>query len=250
MTDNQYTTTALIPVESGVIGTITVATVNAQNIHAFLEVKTRFDKWIERRIATYGFEEGRDFTTVNFGQGPVRTIEYHVSLDMAKELSMVERTQKGKAARQSFLECERRVLVQPDPVERYPELRAIRELLIVTAEARDEAALARQEAQAADARAIRAEAKADIALEEVHRTTVETFILGNKLLPQFPLSEWGGIGTWLGNWCSMYNFEVLPVPVAGKPWPTEHTYPLQAFAAWLRHIQRKPQQINLVKKNS
>ena len=87
--------------------------------------------------------------------------------------------------------------------------------------------------------------KADIALEEVHRTTVEVFILGNKLLPQFPMSEWGRIGAWLGNWCSMYNMEVLPVPVVGKPWGTENSYPLPAFAAWLRMEQRKPHQVSL-----
>ena len=105
----------LIPIQSGVIGTEPRQTANAQDIHAFLQVKTRYDKWITRRIETYGFLEGRDFTTVNVDQGPVRTIEYHVSIDMAKQLAMVERTEKGREARLYFIACEKVVLAQPTP---------------------------------------------------------------------------------------------------------------------------------------
>ena len=247
MVDTHYSATALIPVQSGVIGGILHQTVNAQDIHAFLEVHTRYDIWISRRIKTYGFQEGRDFTTFNSEQGPVRTIEYHVSLDMAKELSMVERTKKGKEARQYFLECERRAVALPDPVERYPELRAIRELLIVTAEARDEAALARQEAQAAEARAIRAEGKADMALADAHHMTISDFILANGLHRQFPESQYQRIAKWLGEFCDQWGLPTYPDPVVAKPWPTEKSYPLQAFATWLRMEQRKPHQVTLVK---
>lgn len=77
-----------------------IQTVNARDLHRFLEVGVRFNDWIARRIADYGFEEGKDFyselsKTSSDGR-PSR--EYHISLDMAKELSMVERKEKGKEA--------------------------------------------------------------------------------------------------------------------------------------------------------
>jgi len=85
-------------------------TVNARELHAFLEVQTRFNDWIKNRVDEYGFIENQDFITftenlVNGG----RRIEYALSLDMAKELSMVERNAKGKQARQYFIDCEKRL---------------------------------------------------------------------------------------------------------------------------------------------
>lgn len=102
--------TAIIAIGSATIGGQAVETVNARDLHAFLEVKARFNDWVARRIAEYGFAEGQDFyselsKTPNGGRS---SKEYHLSLDMAKELSMVERNEKGKQARQYFIECERR----------------------------------------------------------------------------------------------------------------------------------------------
>ena len=85
-------------------------TVNARELHAFLENRDHFSTWIKDRISQYGFVENQDFITftenlVNGG----RRIEYALSLDMAKELSMVERNAKGKQARQYFIDCEKRL---------------------------------------------------------------------------------------------------------------------------------------------
>lgn len=65
--------------------------VNARELHQFLEVKSRFGDWIKNRIEDYGFIENQDFVSVskNLENGG-RTIEYIISMDMAKELSMVE----------------------------------------------------------------------------------------------------------------------------------------------------------------
>mgnify|MGYP002741509887 CR=1 FL=1 len=85
-------------------------TVNARELHAFLEVQTRFNDWIKNRVDEYGFIENQDFIafTENLVNGG-RRIEYALSLDMAKELSMVERNEKGKRARQYFIDCEKRL---------------------------------------------------------------------------------------------------------------------------------------------
>lgn len=92
------------------IGETTIQTVDARRLHEFLCVGTAFKDWIARRIADYSFQEGADFCSflseTPSGGRPAR--EYAISLDMAKELSMVERNEQGRKARRYFIECERR----------------------------------------------------------------------------------------------------------------------------------------------
>ena len=91
----------------------TVDTVSARELHTFLEVQTRFNDWIAARINKYEFIENQDF--VSFTENSVKpkggrpSQEYYITLDMAKELAMVERTDKGKLARKYFIECEKRL---------------------------------------------------------------------------------------------------------------------------------------------
>lgn len=81
-------------------------TVDARELHGFLEVQTQFSKWIARRIEEYGFTQDIDFTIV---RNDYNEIEYlHVSLDMAKELCMVEKNERGKQARKYFIEVEKK----------------------------------------------------------------------------------------------------------------------------------------------
>lgn len=91
------------------IGDELIQSVDARELHTFLEVTTRFNDWINNRIRDFDFVENQDFVTFteNLVSGGKRK-EYHLSIDMAKELSMVERNEKGKQARQYFIECERR----------------------------------------------------------------------------------------------------------------------------------------------
>lgn len=114
----------LIAVSPTRIGDQVINSVDARGLHEFLEVKTQFKDWIARRIADYDFTEGSDFSSF-LSESPKRgrpTREYALSLDMAKELAMVERTDRGKQARQYFIECERRAQADPlaalhDPVQ-------------------------------------------------------------------------------------------------------------------------------------
>lgn len=101
----------LIPVVSRHVGSETIPTVNARELHAFLEVGKHFGTWITDRINQFEFVENQDFIVFpEIGENPKGgrpSKEYALSLDMAKELSMVERNTKGKQARQYFIECER-----------------------------------------------------------------------------------------------------------------------------------------------
>ena len=84
--------------------------VSARELHDFLEIKTDFRKWFPR-MCEYGFEENIDYTPVKFVH-PMNLQEctdYAISIDMAKELSMIQRTEKGKQARLYFIECEKKL---------------------------------------------------------------------------------------------------------------------------------------------
>ncbi|WP_375667074.1 antA/AntB antirepressor family protein [Bartonella sp. CL26QHWL] len=87
-----------------------VQTVNARDLHTFLESKQDFSTWIKKRIMTYAFLDGRDFIRFHkkMEANNAIAVEYYLTLDMAKELAMVERNKKGKQAREYFIECERR----------------------------------------------------------------------------------------------------------------------------------------------
>lgn len=85
--------------------------VNARELHGFLESKQEFSNWVKSRITKYGFTEGVDFTIDKFINGKATQKDYLISIDMAKELSMVEQNEKGKQARQYFIECEKQLRV-------------------------------------------------------------------------------------------------------------------------------------------
>lgn len=83
--------------------------VDARELHSALGVSSRFNDWIASKIEKYGFEEGQDFYSENSkSTGGRPGVEYALSLDMAKELAMVENNEKGKEVRRYFIEIEKR----------------------------------------------------------------------------------------------------------------------------------------------
>lgn len=91
-----------------------VQAVMGRDLYKFLGAKEQYTDWM-RRMITYGFEEGRDYSsqkpeagaTSAFVPGGNRT-DHIVTLDMAKEIAMIQRTERGKQARQYFIEVEKR----------------------------------------------------------------------------------------------------------------------------------------------
>lgn len=104
------TTNEMFSVRTSKIGDEDVQTISARTLHERLGSSTRFNDWITRRIETYGFVEGQDFTVLkneygeNTGFAP---IEYAITLDMAKELAMVENNSAGREIRQYFIAAEK-----------------------------------------------------------------------------------------------------------------------------------------------
>lgn len=91
-----------------------VQSVMGRDLHQFVESKEPYTRWIARHIEKYGFIAGQDFMTKMSESSGGRPSENHVlTMDMAKELSMVQNNERGRQARQYFIECERRAK-QPD----------------------------------------------------------------------------------------------------------------------------------------
>lgn len=89
-------------------------TVSARDLHEGLEIKTAFKDWFPR-MAEYGFETGKDFNMLKNervqmeGNREVRReiVDYQISVDMAKQICMIQRSEKGKRYREYFLDLEK-----------------------------------------------------------------------------------------------------------------------------------------------
>lgn len=84
-------------------------TVSARELHEGLEINTKFTTWFER-MCEYGFSEGNEFfpkVGKTSEQGGRPSIDYQISIDMAKQICMIQRTDKGKQYRQYFIDLEK-----------------------------------------------------------------------------------------------------------------------------------------------
>lgn len=81
--------------------------VSARDLHDFLEVKTAYKDWFPR-MCEYGFTEGEDFCSfLSESTGGRPAQDAVLTIDMAKEICMIQRNEKGKLARQYFLQIEK-----------------------------------------------------------------------------------------------------------------------------------------------
>ena len=85
--------------------------ISGRQLHEALDVKTQYTKWFER-MADYGFIENQDYMTISqkrlTAQRNETTFTDHIiKLDMAKEIAMIQRTERGKQVRQYFIQVEK-----------------------------------------------------------------------------------------------------------------------------------------------
>lgn len=106
---------AIVPVIPGQIGGRESNIVSGTSLHKALGVETRMTDWIKRRISEYGFKEGTDYIIAETLRSPNLSSsksrrqvshEYLTTLNMAKELAMVERNEQGRTVRRYFIQCE------------------------------------------------------------------------------------------------------------------------------------------------
>lgn len=116
---------SLVPTFTATIGGVEQLCVDARTLHAHLKNGDRFAGWINARIQKYAFEQGKDYELVSANsetktddegfseitekpsKGGRPSKDFRISLDMAKELSMVESNEQGRAARRYFINMER-----------------------------------------------------------------------------------------------------------------------------------------------
>ena len=87
--------------------------VSARNLYKGLEITDRFSRWFER-MCEYGFVENEDYTGVKsstvVNNGAIKELQdYILKIDMAKEISMIQRNEKGKQVRKYFIETEKKL---------------------------------------------------------------------------------------------------------------------------------------------
>ncbi|WP_239424209.1 antA/AntB antirepressor family protein [Snodgrassella communis] len=102
-----------VPVFSGSFNTQTQLLCNARDLHKALQVGRKFATWITERIKEYGFIENQDYILISQNGeiktgrgGDRRSKDYHLTLNMAKEMAMVEKTEIGRQVRRYFIRCE------------------------------------------------------------------------------------------------------------------------------------------------
>jgi len=103
----------LIPIASRTFSGHPTQSVNAEKFWTFLSVSTPFHKWITRRISEYDFIQGEDYLLQRARTKGRPRSDYYLTLDMAKELAMVERNDKGRQARRYFIDCEKQLKKRP-----------------------------------------------------------------------------------------------------------------------------------------
>ena len=116
MEDNTTNVGALIPISEN----NGKQAVSARDLYNFLGCTERFQSWFERQLQ-YGFVEDVDYTSVKsftvVGNGAEKPIDdYAMTIDMAKEVSMIQRSEKGKEARTYFIACEKKLKEQQKPM--------------------------------------------------------------------------------------------------------------------------------------
>ena len=109
--------TNLIPVFTALVADESVQLCNARELHTSLQVGRDFSNWIKERINTYGFVEGEDFIIGSPNPanqkgrgGDRRSKDYHLTLDMAKELAMVENNEIGRKIRRYLIRLEKKAI--------------------------------------------------------------------------------------------------------------------------------------------
>ena len=213
-----------------------VSAVMGRDLHQFLEVGRDYTNWFKQMIG-YGFVEGQDFTpdlAKSFGGRPRQ--DHVVSLDMAKEISMIQRTDKGKQARQYFIECERKAKRAPAELTRL-------ELLQIAMESE-------KERLALEAKVTELEPKANhynrfMNAEGTYTWDEVARIIGvgrNKMLESLRIQKvlmTGGNRQNLPYQSDMHRFEVKE-----KPW----TNPATGFEHVSYDVRLKPEHIDFIAK--
>lgn len=150
--------------------------VSARDLHFALEVQTKFPDWVSRML-DYGFIEGEDFISIlGESTGGRPSIDYALSIDCAKEISMLQRTEKGKEMRKYFIECEKKLSQPPQSME---------EMLLMSAQllVENKKAIARMNQEVAEVKndIMELKAKSNVSDAEFYAITGYASLIGKQV---------------------------------------------------------------------
>ncbi len=159
----------LVKIDIAEISGNEVNSVNARELHDYLESKQDFSTWIKSRIDKFGFIEGEDYITLHKKMERQILIDYIVTIDMGKELAMVENNDKGKQARRYFIEIEKK-----HTAKKYALPQTYKEALIELIEKMDEIEnLNKTKAYISDKKTATAMNTASQAIKKVNQLEIE-----------------------------------------------------------------------------
>ncbi len=111
-------------IETGMVPVYETSTgekvVYGTELHGVLETKSNYREWVKRRISDVEAADGEDYTTVEISTlaGGTPKKEYIIKLDIAKEMAMLERNEKGKQVRRYFIQIEKKYKAAQEIVEK------------------------------------------------------------------------------------------------------------------------------------
>lgn len=182
--------------------------VNARDLHAFLESKRDFSNWIKDRIDKYDLVENVDYVVFNkFGENPNGgrpQIEYALTIDAAKELSMVEGNEKGKQARRYFIACEKKLN------ESQPESLSPSELILKLAQMNVEN---ERKMKALEEKQTRLESEIEEIKQrtttDLHQSTIVAYVSRNNI--KLDVKRYGAMGRKASTLCKKRNIAVTKI---------------------------------------
>ncbi len=182
--------------------------VNARDLHAFLESKRDFSNWIKDRIERYDLVENVDYVVFNkFGENPNGgrpQIEYALTIDAAKELSMVEGNEKGKEARRYFIACEKKLK------ESQPESLSPSELILKLAQMNVEN---ERKMKALEEKQTRLESEIEEIKQrtttDLHQSTIVAYVSRNNI--KLDVKRYGAMGRKASTLCKKRNIAVTKI---------------------------------------
>ena len=191
-------------------------TVSGRDLHAKLKVDTEYRHWFPR-MCEYGFQEGKDFRSfLNESTGGRPSLDHEISVAMAKELCMLQRSEMGKKFRQYFITVEESWNSPEKIMERALQI-------------------AHQRAIEAERR-IFALTEENETLEIALNTSLQYFTVAkyNKVFGQnWTLQECQSIGKRLSAYCRSHAIEIRACETNDERFGTVNSYPITAWEDFL-----------------
>lgn len=203
--------------------------VDARELHSFLGVGRDFSNWIKDRIEKYGFTEGSDYVVLESSPELANVLhakkDYAITLDMAKEVAMLERNEKGREARRYFIECERKLKEVQQPMDELEMMAAM-----IKSQLEQRASMKALEASVYTLSDKIAAVEERIRIDDEF-VTVSGFLALTKAKPT-PVETVKAIGMEAAKYCREHGIPISQIPSA--KWGKVNAYPKSVLEEIIR----------------